>query len=84
MRKILQALRLPEQLGFNIRQIAEFIKASFTTVSCSRGRAKMASIEYTVAPDMSHEWVRECLFVNAIFAMPVNFGDCRQISSRLR
>ena len=62
MRKILETLRLREQLGFNTRQIAEVIKASPTTVSDYLRRAEMAGIEYAVGVQMGHQWLEERLF----------------------
>lgn len=62
MRKILETLRLREQLGFTNRQIADVIKASPTTVGDYLRRAVMADINYSTGVAMSHDALERRLF----------------------
>ena len=62
MRKILETLRLREQLKLTNRQIADVIKASPTTVGDYLRRAEMAGIEYATGLQMGHDALEHRLF----------------------
>ena len=66
MKKILETLRLREQLGFTNRQIADVIKASPTTVGDYLRRADMAAIDYSAGVELGHELLEQRLFPPAL------------------
>tara|TARA_B100000524_G_scaffold273605_1_gene151404 strand:- start:883 stop:2403 length:1521 start_codon:yes stop_codon:yes gene_type:complete len=62
MRKILETLRLREQLGFGNRQIARALQTGHSTVADYLRRAELAGIDYQIALALGHEELEHRLF----------------------